>query len=149
MKLRKKKTTDGDPSFRWLLPVTGGRNANGKSCTLATKAATQTQWCSQGFCLFFWLLWHNINIQRVADKLLCLFPLTQIPEHIQKVPLQAKIGEGEKVEWRNKKKKYQKQRLKQSNEFSQHPASSALIPNALSNTRGNYIVSIITRERAS
>lgn len=59
----------------------------------------------------FWLPWYYINIQIVGDKLLCLFPLPQIPEQVQEVPLQAKIEEG-KSRMKEKEKKYQKQWLK-------------------------------------
>lgn len=40
----------------------------------------------------------------MGDKLLCLFPLPQIPEQVQEVPLQAKIEEG-KSRMKEKEKK--------------------------------------------
>lgn len=59
-------------------------------------------------CLLCWLLRCYINIQIVADKLLCLFPLLQIPEHAQKVVLQANIGERKsRMEGREKCQKQQ------------------------------------------
>lgn len=109
---KKQKSQTGDLSFRQLLPIAAGRNANGKNCTLATKAAAQIQWCSQGGLPVF--LTCNINIQIVADKLCCLFPLPQIPEHVQEVLLQAKTGERKS----RMKEKEQQQRLKQCKKLS-------------------------------
>lgn len=152
MKPRKKNHRQGDLSFRWLLPIAGGGNANSKNCILATKAAVQTQWCSQGLCLFSWLLRCNISIQIEADKLLCLFPLLRILEHAQKVVLQAKIG---KRESRMKEKEkipettattIKQNKTKLSLDKSSLECFNSF--NAQSNTRENYIVNVITEGEA-
>lgn len=151
MKPGKKNHRRGDLSFRWLLPIAGGRNANSKNCTLATKAAAQTQWYSQGLCLFSWLLQSHINIQIGADKLLCLFPLLRIPEHAQEVVLQAKIGkrksrmkEREKVPETTTTIKQNKPKL--SLDKSSLGCFNSF--NAQSNARKNYIVNVITEGKA-
>lgn len=80
----------------------------------------------------------------------CLFPLLQIPGQVQEVLFQAKTEKGKKKKERRKKKKnYQKPRLKQTkNCFNIQPRVYYFL-NDQSRTRENYIISVITEEKAT
>ena len=75
--------------------------------------------------------------------------MLQIPGHVQEVSFQAKTEEGKKKERRKKKKNYQKPRLKETkNCFNIQPQVLYFL-NDQSHTRENYIISIITEEKAT
>lgn len=87
----------------------------------------------------------------MADKLLCLFPLLQIPEHAQKVVLQANIGERKsRMEEREKCQKTTVTAIKQNKKLSLDKSSLKCINsfNAQSNTTESYIINVITEGEA-